>query len=544
MDSVTRQRGLISALVVACVAVVALIFVANSSTASASGERPGNVAKAASPSAPAATFPGTGVGAIPDGAGVTSCGSDGSPLDITFNVSGISGAPSNVELSMTFGTVHTWRGDVGAVLIAPNATSFTLYKYIGSTTAAGCGSSNDLLGPYNFKDTAAGTNIWTDAASPTTSGDYRTTGAGGAGQTNPPPVTNLTAAFAGVSNPNGTWTLRMTDGGVGDTGSISAATLTLAGSALVPVQHVLDFNGDGKTDFSIVRNEGGGPSGDVAWYNCFNGQAEPGCWQFQSFGLASDFFVPADYDGDGKSDIAVWRPDTSGVAAFYIFQSATSTLRTDIFGQTGDDPTVTADYTGDGKADPAVYREGVSSGDQSTWYYRGSSGPNSGQVSFEPWGSNGDFPAPGDYDGDGKSDFMIQRDGGGGQANFWLRTNTTNNVSVTSFGLPTDVIVPGDYDGDGKTDIAVARASGGSIVWFYQKSSDSSVVFAGPFGLSATDYLVQGDYDGDGKTDIAVWRPSLDTTANFFYVLGSTSGFFSKEWGQNGDYPVANYNSH
>ncbi len=464
-------RGLVSALVVACVAVVALIFVANSSTASASGERPGNVAKAASPSAPAATFPGTGVGAIPDGAGVTSCGSDGSPLDITFNVSGISGAPSNVELSMTFGTVHTWRGDVGAVLIAPNATSFTLYKYIGSTTAAGCGSSNDLLGPYNFKDTAAGTNIWTDAASPTTSGDYRTTGAGGAGQTNPPPVTNLTAAFAGVSNPNGTWTLRMTDGGVGDTGSISAATLTLAGSAVAVTQHVNDFNGDGKTDFSVVRNTGGGPSGQVTWLTSLNG---PGTYYGADWGLATDFFEPADYDGDGKTDIAVWRSGAAGTAAFYILQSATSTFRLDVFGQTGDDPSVIGDYDGDGKADVAVYRSGVSSGDQSTWYYRGSLSNPGGNITFVPWGQNGDFPAPGDYDGDGKADFVVQRNNGGGQAAFW-RNRTTAGVDVVVYGTPTDVIVPGDYDGDGKTDIAVIRGIGGAINWFVIPSSTGVV---------------------------------------------------------------------
>ena len=327
----------------------------------------------------------------------------------------------------------------------------------------------------------------------------------------------------------------------------SATTPTPCGAAAV-TQHVLDYNGDGKTDFSVVRNTGGGPSGQVSWYNCYNGLAEPGCWQFVDFGLASDFFVPADYDGDQKTDIAVWRPGTQ--AYFYILQSATNTVRADAFGQTGDDPTMVGDYTGDGKADPAVYRAGATAGAQSYWYYRASSGTFSGQIVYEPWGQNGDFPAPGDYDGDGKADFMVQRSAGGGQAIFWLRTNTTNNVSNYIFGTPTDVIVPGDYDGDGKTDIAVIRGSGGSINWYVRKSSAPPAAgdqaLLATFGLSATDFPVQGDFDGDGKTDVAIWRPDAANSANnYFWVRSTGSGAVTfKEWGQNGDYPVGNYNAH
>ncbi len=183
-------------------------------------------------SVPAAVFNANAatLGAIPDGGITATCGSDGANKDITFTVSGIPTAPANVAISMTFLPIHTWRADLGAVLIAPNGTQFILYKYIGAITAGSCGGTrggNDFAGPYNFKDSAVGTNIWSEAGNPTTSGDYRTTAAGGAGQVDPAPVTNLTAAFSGIPTSNGTWTLRMTDGGLGDTGSVSAATLTL-----------------------------------------------------------------------------------------------------------------------------------------------------------------------------------------------------------------------------------------------------------------------------------------------------------------------------
>ena len=136
------------------------------------------------------------------------------------------------------------------------------------------------------------------------------------------------------------------------------------------------------------------------------------------------------------------------------------------FGQTGDDPTVVADYNGDGKDDIAVYRAGASAGAQSTWYFRTTA---NGPVTFVPWGQNGDFPAPGDYDGNGKADFMIQRNAGGGQAGFWRLSDAFVAQPVVIFGTPTDVIVPGDYDGDGKTDAGVYRPS--NFNWFVNRST-------------------------------------------------------------------------
>jgi hypothetical protein len=494
-------------------------------------------------SAAQTTFPGTNLGAIPDG-GSGCAPSPGAPRDVAFNVTGISGPPTNVSVAMTFGgPAHTFAGDVVAVLIAPNGASHTLFGRTGATTATAFGSASDLAGPYTFNDAAVGANWWTAAVTtPIPSGTYRTTPSGGAGVTNPPAPTVMNTPFAAIPTSNGAWTLRVTDGCQADTGAISAASLTLTGAPAIPANAPVDYDGDGKTDYSVVRNTGGGPTGQVTWFACTNGQTEPGCWNFFVWGLASDFFVPEDYDGDNKTDIAVWRPGAATVAAFYIFQSQTNTLRAELFGQTGDDPSVVGDYDGDGKADVAVFRNGVNPGDQSTWFYRTT---QAGPVTFVPWGTTGDFPAPGDYDGDGKNDFVIQRNDGGGQARFWRRyaTGTTDTVN---FGTPTDLIVPGDYDGDGKTDIAVVRGISGNINWFVVPSS-TGVVSAAPyavFGTSSTDYVVQGDYDGDGKTDVAIWRPNGDPTQNFFYTLGSTAGLGRFEWGATGDYPVANFNSH
>ena len=314
----------------------------------------------------------------------------------------------------------------------------------------------------------------------------------------------------------------------------TAAPCSAAPTSDAPV----DFNGDGKTDFVVVRNTGGGSGGQITWFWNLNGSAAPTA--AAAWGISTDKFVSGDYDGDGKDDIAVWRPGAATVAAFYILNSATSTLRQEAFGQTGDDASVVGDYNGDGKDDLAVYRSGASAGDPSTWFYRTTA---NGPVTYMPWGQNGDFPAPGDYDGDGKADFAVQRNNGGGQARFW-RMQTTAGFDSVVFGTPTDVIVPGDYDGDGKTDIATVRGVSGSIQWHWLNSSNSTIEYR-TFGASATDFPAQGDYDGDGKTDVGIWRPSASANASAFWSLGTTSNTVTAfAFGANGDYPVANFNSH
>lgn len=315
----------------------------------------------------------------------------------------------------------------------------------------------------------------------------------------------------------------------------------------LPSQHVVDFNGDGKTDWAVVRNTGGGPSGQVTWFVQLNGISAPEI--FFPWGLAQDFFVSEDYDGDNKTDFAVYRPAGTfpgQQGAFYILQSQTDTVRAELFGIHGDDPTVVGDYDGDGKADLAVYREGGNGPDPSFWFYR--STPN-GPIFARQWGLVGDHPAPGDYDGDGKNDFVVQRGTGiSGQAAFWINLSSTPPgflARYAVFGAPSDLIVPGDYDGDGKTDLAIVRRSGGSLYWFYEPSSQHGTFFGGPFGLSKTDFSAQGDYDGDGRTDFAVWRPNPDPAQNFFYVRKSIDGsLLANEWGQQGDYPVACENTH
>lgn len=154
-------------------------------------------------------------------------------------------------------------------------------------------------------------------------------------------------------------------------------------------------------------------------------------------------------------------------------------------------------------------------------------------------GNQGDRVAPGDYDGDGRADFAVRRNIGGGQAAFY-RLYSAGGADGVAFGLSGDSIVSGQWDGDCKTDIAVVRGSGGNIVWYILNSTDGQVR-GYAFGDSAVDFATPGDYDGDGIFDISVWRTDQDI---FYLIKSSTNTVLGQNWGANPDYPTANYQQH
>ena len=260
-----------------------------------------------------------------------------------------------------------------------------------------------------------------------------------------------------------------------------------------------------------------------------------------------------DFDGDSKSDLAVWRPGPPFGSNFYILQSATNTVRVDTFGQQNDDPAVVGDYDGDNKADPAVYRcplQGSPAG-QCYFFYRSSL---SGQIIYGPWGFGNDqdfFPYIGDFDGDGKNDYCIQRANPSNptQGQFVLFRSSDSGVEYINWGLISDFLIPGDYDGDGKTDFCVRRSntpSAGLRSYFVLTRTGETLYRQ--WGISG-DASVPGDYDGDGKTDFAIWRGSAVAGQTAFYVLNSGSDSVTAlQWGQcpvgNCDEPTAGWPVH
>ncbi len=294
-----------------------------------------------------------------------------------------------------------------------------------------------------------------------------------------------------------------------------------------------DFNGDGRTDFSIVRPGPGGGTGTLTWWIRLNGQ--PGTHSNTQFGFNSDFIIPADFDGDGASDIAIWRPASSG-SGFWVMRSSDSSVYFTPFGQPGDDPLVIADYTNDGIDDMAVFRRGD---EQSVFYFIPSSGPFAGQHAAVPWGFLDDIALFGDYNGDGFADFTVVRtEGTPGRSRIYTLFGSAD-LSGTQFhteqwGLPTDFYVPGDYDGDGKTDLAVTRVVfPNNLRWIIKPSGGGPIQYIN-WGAADTDLEVHGDYDGDGKTDVGIWRsPGVNPAPldGYFIIRLSNGGVMWEKWG-------------
>ena len=279
---------------------------------------------------------------------------------------------------------------------------------------------------------------------------------------------------------------------------------------------VLDFDGDGKSDYVVTQNS----AGSKLWHIY---QSSLG-YRAINFGLTTDVLTPADYDGDSKTDFAVFRANSdSSQPDFFVLRSSDNTLQGVSWGTTNDIPFVN-DFDGDGKADFAVIRK---QGGSLNWYILRS---NLGFLSFQ-FGIDTDVPFRGDFDGDGKSDINVFRPS---TQTFYNWKTSNGSVNSTTFGLSSDKIITGDFDGDNKTEIAVWRVSTG--VWYWLNSSNG-VFNATSFGLSS-DLPTPGDYDGDGKTDISVWRPNA--TNSIFYSQRSTSGFAAFGWGNSDMQVTAN----
>ena len=427
------------------------------------------------------------------------------PYPSNVTVSGISG-PAAVRVRL-YALTHTFPGDLDLLLVGPAGQKMVIMSDVGSS--AGVTNANIVL------EDAAAANMPTGAVSvagtwkPTNSGTTDTFPAPAPAGPYQHPAPGGTATFATVFGTdgaamNGSWSLYVFDDAGGDLGAFNggwAISFTTPDYECVfnptAVRSRADFDGDGKTDLSVFRPSEG---------NWYLNQSTAGFGAVK-WGISTDTLVPGDYDSDGKTDFAVFRPNADPAQPdYYVLNSNGNVFNGVSWGLSGDTPVI-GDYDNDGKTDVAVYRN------SNNTYYILNSG---GGTTVRQYGVASDIPVAGDFIGDNRTDVAIFRPS---TNTYWIFNGSGD--TVIPFGAAGDILVPADYDNDNKTDIAVFRPTTGQ--WIYRPSTGGATVFT-TFG-AAGDVPVPGDYDGDGRDDFAIYRNGQ------WWVSRSTAGLLVQNFG-------------
>ena len=272
-----------------------------------------------------------------------------------------------------------------------------------------------------------------------------------------------------------------------------------------------DFDGDGISDLAVFREVTG------YWYMDLSGGGSHAI----QWGFPDSVALSGDYDGDGIADLGIFYNVTG---RWYIKTVEGVQLAWNLnWGWPSVEP-VPGDYDGDGLSDLAIF-------DQSTgrWFIRKVSGQILAWEVF--WGWPGVEPVSGDYDGDGIYDMAIFDQNTG---RWFIQTMEKKELAWEVFwGWPGVEPVSGDYDGDGVYDMAIFDQNTGR--WFIQTMEKKELAWEICWGWPGV-IPVPGDYDGDGISDLAIY----DQATGKWYIreLSGTVLVNGQQWGSPDMVPV------
>jgi hypothetical protein len=263
--------------------------------------------------------------------------------------------------------------------------------------------------------------------------------------------------------------------GTGDTNSqFTAEPIQYVGNAPGAWTHVqmvaADFNGDGKTDLLVYRTDTGAYA---KWFS--DGGVDAG-FKYQSAGYVANAsgawkniqIVATDFNGDGKTDLLVYRTDTGaftkwfsdgGVDPGFKYQSAGYVANAS--GAWTNIQMLAADFNGDGKTDLLAYR--TDNGAYQKWYGDGGVDPG---FQYQPVWYMGSGPGSwtnvrmvaGGFNGDGTTDILAYSTDNGAYQKWYSDGGvdpgfTFEHTQIVGGGWTNVTMIPGDFNGDGKTDI-------------------------------------------------------------------------------------------
>jgi len=420
----------------------------------------------------------------------------------------------------------------------PAATT-TAATSVGTTTATLTGTVN----PGNLA-----TATWFEWGTTTNYGNFTAT--------NTLAVTNVTLAVSNTLTsltPGTTYHYRAVASnvlGVSHGTNVSFTTATFANVPIAGLPGVRyssvawgDYDNDGRLDILLT-----GLSNVVGvsqiWRNTGNGftnvtaSVTPGLP-----GVSLSSVAWGDYDNDGRLDFLftgtptglsgisqLWRNTGSG------FTNVTSSLAPGLPGVRYSS-VAWGDYDNDGRLDFLL--TGLSGPDEVSQLWRNTgSGFTNVTASVAPGlpGVNDSSVAWGDYDNDGRLDFLLTGfTGSASVSQLWRNTGSgfTNVTASVAPGLPgvnDSSVAWGDYDNDGRLDFLLTGYSGVSQLWQNTGSGFSNVTASVAPGLPGVSFssVAWGDYDNDGRLDFLLtgsgvsqlWR---NTGSGFTNVTSSVA---------------------
>jgi hypothetical protein len=287
------------------------------------------------------------------------------------------------------------------------------------------------------------------------------------------------------------------------------ATLYPAGNSPVAVA-IGDFNGDGKPDLAVAnQGAGSGADGSVSVLLGRGDGTFAAPVNYLTSG-SSQGIALADLNGDRKLDIATgvnFGPFlSSGGGASVLLGHGDGTFATATTTAAGENiiGIVAADFNGDGKLDLAL-----TSADTNTVEVLLGNGDGTFQpaVAYSTVVSGkGTYPesiAAGDFNRDGKIDLAVGSGGSDRTLSILLGNGdgTFGSAANTTVGCLCAGVVAADFNGDGKLDLALSDLQGGRV---FVLLGHGDGTFSTPVHFPAVtpQGLAAADVDGDGKLDL------------------------------------------
>jgi hypothetical protein len=265
-----------------------------------------------------------------------------------------------------------------------------------------------------------------------------------------------------------------------------------------------DLAGDGRSDILLQNSADGSVfvwdvNGTSVTGAGYVGWTPGAVWQAKGTG---------DFNGDGKSDVLLRNADTGqnflwladglnpvSAASGYAGWAPGAVWKT----------RATGDFNGDGRSDILV--QNADTGQCFTFMMNGTTTINYGQIGTAV-GANWVARATGDFNGDGKSDILFQNENDGA-CYIWNVDGITviaNGQAGWTPGVDWKVRGTGDFNGDGRSDILLQNAVTGQCFTFIISGfNGTTAVNSGLIGTAVGANWVAkgtGDYNGDGKSDI------------------------------------------